>query len=113
MIDADLLEDEVMYLFIQITGNPKQQTVVNECKSSFQNMIEEQPTVEAIPVVRGKFPETNADHIRNMTDVEIARFIGHAQADRVRTTIYGQKAELPFGESEWLKWLQSPVEVRE
>lgn len=56
-------------------------------------------------------PKTNADRIRNMTDVEIARFIGHAQADRVRTTIYGKKAELPFGESEWLEWLRSPVEV--
>lgn len=54
---------------------------------------------------------TNADRIRNMTDVEIARFIGHAQADRVRTTIYGKKAELPFGEGEWLEWLRSPVEV--
>lgn len=45
LIDADALDEEVMHLFIAITGNPKQSTVVNECKSSFRNMIEEQPTV--------------------------------------------------------------------
>lgn len=50
-IDADILDDEVMYLFIAITGNPKQQTVVNECKSSFRRMIETQPTADVAPVV--------------------------------------------------------------
>lgn len=55
LIDADLLEDEVMHLFICITGNPKQHTVVNSCKESFRNMIEEQPTVEAVPAVRGEW----------------------------------------------------------
>lgn len=55
LIDADILDDEVMHLFISITGNPKQHTVVNECKSSFRRMIEEQPTVEAVPVVHGEW----------------------------------------------------------
>lgn len=51
LIDADALDEEVMYLLIAITGNPKQTTVVNECKRSFRQMIEDQPTVgEWIPV---------------------------------------------------------------
>ena len=44
LIDADALDEEVMHLFITITGNPKQSTVVNECKKSFRDMIEVQPT---------------------------------------------------------------------
>lgn len=36
LIDADLLDNEVMHLFITIAGNPKQHTVVKECKSSFR-----------------------------------------------------------------------------
>ena len=55
LIDADILDDEVMHLFISITGNPKQHTVANECKSSFRRMIEEQPTVEAVPAVHGEW----------------------------------------------------------
>lgn len=59
LIDADILDDEVMHLFISITGNPKQHTVANECKSSFRRMIEEQPTVEAVPVVHGTWINTD------------------------------------------------------
>ena len=44
LIDVDLLDEEVMHLFISITGNPKQSTVVNECKSTFRRIIDEQPT---------------------------------------------------------------------
>lgn len=44
LIDADALEEEVANFFLAITGNPKQATVVRECKKSFQQMIEEQPT---------------------------------------------------------------------
>lgn len=44
LIDADLLDNEIMNLFIFITGNPKQSTVVNECKSTFRRIIDEQPT---------------------------------------------------------------------
>ena len=54
LIDADILDDEVMHLFISITGNPKQHTVANECKSLFRRIIEEQPTVEAVTVVHCK-----------------------------------------------------------
>lgn len=46
LIDADKLDEEVMHLFITITGNPKQSIVVDECKKSFRNMIDEQPTAE-------------------------------------------------------------------
>ena len=45
LIDADMLDEEVMHLFITITGTPKQSTVVNECKKSFRKMIDEQPTI--------------------------------------------------------------------
>ena len=46
LIDADKLDEEVMHLFIAITGNPKQSIIVDECKKSFRNIIDEQPTVE-------------------------------------------------------------------
>lgn len=51
LIDADKLDEEAMHLFIAITGNPKQSTVVNECKKTFRNMIDEQPTAD--------IPDTN------------------------------------------------------
>ncbi len=44
LIDADKLDEEIMYFFMAITGNPKQSTVINECKSSFRRIIDEQPT---------------------------------------------------------------------
>lgn len=69
LIDADLLDEEVMHLFITITGNQKQHTVVNECKSSFRRMIEEQPTVEP---VRGKWvfnPTFNEYECSNCTSM--------------------------------------------
>lgn len=47
LIDANALDDEVMNLFIAITGNPKQTTVIRECKESFRRIIDEQPTVYA------------------------------------------------------------------
>ena len=46
LIDADKLDEEVMHLFITITGNQKQSIIVDECKKTFRNMIDEQPTVE-------------------------------------------------------------------
>lgn len=45
LIDANALDDEVMNFFLAITGNPKQTTVVRECKESFRKMIDEQPTI--------------------------------------------------------------------
>ena len=45
LIDANALDDEVMNFFLAITGNPKQTTVVRECKESFRRMIDEQPTI--------------------------------------------------------------------
>ncbi len=47
LIDADALDEEVANFFLAITGNPKQATVVRECKKSFSEMIEEQPTCDA------------------------------------------------------------------
>lgn len=47
IIDANALDDEVMNFFLAITGNPKQTTVVRECKESFRKMIDEQPTIYA------------------------------------------------------------------
>lgn len=54
LIDADLLDEEIMYWSMAITGNPKSTTIINECKSSFRRMIEDQPTIDAISVVRCK-----------------------------------------------------------
>lgn len=51
LIDADLLDEEVMYWFMCMTGNPKPSTVVNQCKSSFRNMIDEQLTVYDVEAV--------------------------------------------------------------
>ena len=51
LIDVDLLDEEVMHLFISITGNPKQSTVVNECKSTFRRIIDEQPTAYDLEAV--------------------------------------------------------------
>lgn len=60
LIDANALDDEVMNFFLAITGNPKQTTVVRECKESFRRMIDEQPTIYAddgwIPVSK-RLPE--------------------------------------------------------
>lgn len=57
LIDANTLDDEVMNLFIAITGNPKQTTVITECKESFRRIIDEQPTVYVndgwIPISEG------------------------------------------------------------
>ena len=45
LIDADVLDEEVRNFFLAITGEPKQATVVRECKESFRRIIDEQPTV--------------------------------------------------------------------
>lgn len=45
LIDANTLDEEVMNFFLAITGNPKQSTIVRECKETFRRMIDEQPTV--------------------------------------------------------------------
>ena len=45
LIDANMLDEEVMNFFLAITGNPKQSTIVRECKEAFRKMIDEQPTV--------------------------------------------------------------------
>ena len=74
LIDADALDEEVMHLFIAITGTPKQSTVVNECKKSFRKMIDEQPTIDVPDTNVGK--QTNADRIRSMTDEELSDLIG-------------------------------------
>ena len=47
LIDANALDEEVRNFFLAITGNPKQGTIVRECKKSFRRIIDEQPTVHA------------------------------------------------------------------
>lgn len=60
LIDANALDEEVRNFFLAITGEPKQATVVRECKESFRRMIDEQPAVyevsDWIPVEE-KLPE--------------------------------------------------------
>ena len=66
LIDANALDDEVINFFLAITGNPKQTTVVRECKESFRKMIDEQPTIYAndgwIPVEE-RLPEEKINPI--------------------------------------------------
>ena len=54
-------------------------------------------------------PETNADHIRNMTDEELDKFLGEVQWD-VANYCCGvtQKQEYPIPEQigAWLDWLK-------
>lgn len=45
LIDANTLNEEVANLFLTITGNHKQSTIVRECKETFRRVIDEQPTV--------------------------------------------------------------------
>ena len=85
LIDADILDDDVMHLFISITGNPKQHTVVNECRSSFRRMIEEQPPVEAVPVVHGEW------------------IIG----SKPRCSICGKSALREYDREDWLSYVPS------
>ncbi len=47
LIDANELDEEVRNFFLAITGNPKQATVVRECKKTFRRIIDEQQTVYA------------------------------------------------------------------
>ncbi len=61
LIDAGALEEEARNFFLAITGNPKQATVVRECKELIRRIIDEQPTVHTegsgwIPVSE-KLPE--------------------------------------------------------
>ena len=91
LIDADILDDEVMHLFISITGNPKQHTVANECKSSFRRMIEEQPTVEAVP-------KSYAEQIRWERDVAVG------QLNEIGCQ-FGQKMDEVKDKLEALQWI--------
>ena len=58
-------------------------------------------------------PETNADHIRNMTDEELDKFLGEVQWD-VANYCGGvtQKQEYPIPEQigAWLDWLRQEAE---
>lgn len=91
LIDADMLDEEVMHLFITITGTPKQSTVVNECKKSFRKMIDEQPTIDVPDTNVGK--QTNADRIRSMTDEELGAFFtkGRSKLSMVISGIPGRR----------------------
>lgn len=103
LIDADALDEEVMHLFITITGAPKQSTVVNECKRSFRKMIDEQPTIDVTDTNAGK--HTNADRIRSMTDEELDAFLRKVKAD-----YQWSDPEFPDVDDDWTEWLQSEVE---
>lgn len=57
LIDADRLDEEIRCLSLTIIGNPKQYTVVEECKSSFRRIINEQPTAYDIDKVAEQLEE--------------------------------------------------------
>lgn len=84
LIDADMLDEEVMHLFIAITGTPKQSTVVNECKKSFRKMIDEQPTINPGDVETVRRYETQyLDDMKNPLDAAA----GSVSEGRVRNMI--------------------------
>ena len=57
-------------------------------------------------------PNTNADHIRAMTDEELADFIEQVSTDSMETISFGTKEyeEIWEHKETVLKWLQSEVE---
>lgn len=61
LIDADKLDEEIMHFSMAITGNPKLTTVVNECKSSFRRIIDEQPTAYDVDKVVEKLEQMALD----------------------------------------------------
>lgn len=103
LIDANMLDEEVMHLFIAITGTPKQSTVVNECKKSFRKMIDEQPTIDVPDTNAVK--RTNYDKIRSMTDEELGVFLRNVKAD-----YQWSDPEFPDVDDDWTEWLRSEVE---
>lgn len=85
MIDADVLDDEVMHLFIAITGNPKQSTVVDECKKSFRDMIDAQPTVGGWIPCSEKLPNESGTYIISTNDGHINHVSFAKWMPRLRT----------------------------
>lgn len=92
LIDANTLYDEVMNLFIAITGNPKQTTVIRECKESFIRMIDEQPTVYVndgwIPVSE-RLPEKTGYYLAQLS----RKLPNEDYSDRVVILFNGEEKE--------------------
>ena len=74
LIDANALDEEVRNFFLAITGNPKQATVVRECKESFRRIIDEQQTVYAhddwIPYTEQDIPKKEGIYLVTCDDKE-------------------------------------------
>lgn len=53
-------------------------------------------------------PQTNADHIRSMTDEELAKYLAWLEDEQAcyQWEIYGDTDRI----SEWRDWLKSPME---
>lgn len=92
LIDANALDDEAMNLFIAITGNPKQTTVIRECKESFRRMIDEQPTVyvndDWIPVSE-RLPEKTGYYLAQLS----RKLPNEDYSDRVVILFNGEEKE--------------------
>ena len=57
-----------------------------------------------------KKPMTNADHIRGMTDEELAIWLNCMQSNAYHCGEFGRtNAAYPFDNKAWLEWLKSPV----
>ena len=111
LIDADKLDEEVMHLFIAITGNPKQSIIVDECKKSFRNIIDEQPTVELPETAKWipcseRLPDESGTYIVSAIDGNILRVSFAKWMPRLRTwalngsrSYWKVKAWMPFPDS--------------
>lgn len=107
LIDADVLDEEVANFFLAITGNPKQATVVRECKKSFQRMIEEQSTCgtakprQWIPVTK-RLPENGTRALVTFEDGFVAA-----------TDYYGNGWDLWADSGDVIAWMPLPEPYRE
>ena len=97
LIDANALDEEVRNFFLAITGEPKQATVVRECKESFRRMIDEQPTVyetnDWIPVEE-KLPEESGYYMACIYNEEVDDY-------DFRKTWFAYVDDYDMDESEW------------
>ena len=55
-------------------------------------------------------PKTKADHIRAMTDEELAKWHSEIQFEVSNYYCHGVDPKLPKSKKAWLEWLKSPME---
>ena len=111
LIDANVLDEEVRKFFLAITGNPKQATVVRECKESFRRMIDEQKTVYANDdwiLVKERLPKESGYYLVQLSK----RLESEDWADRVVVLYDGESKEFMCYEKYIIAWKPLPEPYR-